>query len=420
MSKNKLLFPFILICTLFFLWAFLHNINGILIPQLKKVCQLSDTQSSFIDFAVYLGYFVFALPAGLFLHRFGYKKGILCGLFLFAAGALLFLPAADARNYAFFLAALFVAASGATFLETCANPYAANMGSPANPERQLNFAQSSNGLGAAVVPFIGSTFILSGVEHTKAELDAMQARGELAAYLQQEANSIKPVYLVMAGVLILVAIAFIFTKLPEIKETGGAHGTEFSLAVLRLPHVRWAVIAEFFYVGAQVGVTSFVVRFSKYTAQIPEKTAGDMLGWAMVGFMAGRFLGTFLMRYIRPAKLLSLYSIINIGLLLVVLSAHGRVAVYALMAIPFFLSIMFPTIFALGIKDLGEETKLASSLLVMSIIGGAFVPVMMGIISDHTGGNIQIAYIMPVVSMLFILWFGLRGHRIKNPQPAAA
>jgi FHS family L-fucose permease-like MFS transporter len=420
MAKNKLLFPFVLICTLFFLWAFLHNINGILIPQLKKVCQLSDTQSSFIDFAVYLGYFVFALPAGLFLHRFGYKKGILCGLFLFAAGALLFLPAADARNYSMFLVALFVAASGATFLETCANPYAANMGSPENPERQLNFAQSFNGLGAAIVPFIGSRFILSGVEHTKAELDAMQARGELAAYLQQEANSVKPVYLVIAGVLILVAIAFIFTRLPEIKETDGAHGTKFSLAVLRLPHVRWAVIAEFFYVGAQVGVTSFVVRFSKYTAKIPEKTAGDMLGWAMVGFMAGRFLGTFLMRYIRPAKLLSLYAIINIGLLLVVLSAHGRVAVYALMAIPFFLSIMFPTIFALGIKDLGEETKLASSLLVMSIIGGAFVPVMMGIISDHTGGNIQIAYVVPVVSMLFILWFGLRGHRIKNPQPAIA
>jgi FHS family L-fucose permease-like MFS transporter len=420
MSKNKLLLPFILICTLFFLWAFLHNINGILIPHLKKACQLSDTQSSFIDFAVYLGYFVFALPAGLFLQRYGYKKGILCGLFLFAAGALLALPAADARNYALFLLAFFVAASGATFLETCANPYAANMGSPKNPERQLNFAQSFNGLGAAVVPFIGSTFILSGVEHTKAELNAMQARGDLAAYLQQEANAIKPVYLVMAGVLILVAIAFIFTKLPEIKDTDGAHGTKFSLAVLRLPHVRWAVIAEFFYVGAQVGVTSFVVRFAKYTANIPEKTAGDMLGWAMVGFMAGRFLGTLLMRNIKPAKLLSLYAIINIGLLLVVLSAHGRLAVYALMAIPFFLSIMFPTIFALGIKDLGEETKLASSLLVMSIIGGAFVPVMMGIISDRTGGNIQIAYVMPVVSMLFILWFGLRGHRIKTSQPAVA
>jgi FHS family L-fucose permease-like MFS transporter len=305
-------------------------------------------------------------------------------------------------------------------LETVANPYAANMGSPKNPEQQLNFAQSFNGLGAAVVPFIGSKFILSGVEHTKAELNAMQVRGELTAYLQSEANTIKPVYLVMGVVLILVAIAFIFTKLPDVKQTGGLHGTEFSLRVLRLPHVRWAVLAEFFYVGAQVGVTSFVVRFSRYVANIGEKEAGDMLGWAMVGFMAGRFLGTLFMRYIKPAKLLSLYAAVNIGLLLLVLSAHGRVAVYALLAIPFFLSIMFPTIFALGIKDLGEETKLASSLLVMSIIGGAFTPVMMGIISDNTGGNIQVAYLMPVICMAFILWFGLRGHRIRDPKPAIA
>jgi MFS transporter, FHS family, L-fucose permease len=420
MSKNKLLFPFILVCTLFFLWAFLHNINGILIPHLKKVCQLSDTQSSFIDLAVYVGYFVFALPAGLFLHRYGYKKGILCGLFLFAAGALLFLPAADSRSYGLFLVALFVAASGATFLETVANPYAANMGSPENPEQQLNLAQSFNGLGAVLAPFIGTHFILSGIEHSKTELDAMQARGDLTAYLQQEANSIKPIYLVIAGVLILVAIAFIFTRLPEIKQTEGAHGTEFSLRVLRLPHVRWAVIAEFFYVGAQVGVTSFLVRFSKYTAGILEKEAGNLLGLAMVGFMVGRFLGTFLMRYIQPAKLLSLYAVINMVLLVVVVLAHGRIAVYALMAIPFFLSIMFPTIFALGIRDLGEETKLASSLLVMSIIGGAFTPVVMGQISDRTGGNIQVAYVMPVVCMVFILWFGLRGHRIKNPQPAIA
>jgi FHS family L-fucose permease-like MFS transporter len=294
------------------------------------------------------------------------------------------------------------------------------MGSPENPERQLNFAQSFNGLGAVIAPYIGTHFILSGIEHTKGELNAMQAKGELAGYLQQEANSVKPVYLVIAAVLVLVAITFIFTKLPEIKETKGAHGTEFSLAVLRLPHVRWAVIAEFFYVGAQVGVTSFLVRFSRYVANIGEKEAGDMLGLAMVGFMAGRFLGTFFMRYIQPVRLLSLYAVINMGLLVVVVLAHGRIAVYALMAIPFFLSIMFPTIFALGIRDLGEETKLASSLLVMSIIGGAFTPVVMGQISDRTGGNIQVAYIMPVVCMAFILWFGLRGHRIKNPQPAVA
>ena len=420
MVRQKFIFPFILICTLFFLWAFLHNINGILIPHLKKVCQLSDTQSSFIDFAVYLGYFVFALPAGLFLHRFGYKKGILCGLFLFALGALLFLPAANERNFGFFLVALFVAASGATFLETVANPYAANMGSPENPEQQLNLAQSFNGLGAAVAPLIGGQFILSGIEYSKTELAAMQAKGTLNAYLQQEANTVKPVYFVIAAVLIVVAIAFVFTRLPEIKETEGVHGTKFSLGVLRLSHVRWAVIAEFFYVGAQVGVTSFLVRFSRYTADIKEKEAAKLAGLAGLGFMIGRFLGTFLMRYVKPTKLLSLYAVINIGLLLLVLLANGRIAVYALVAVPFFLSIMFPTIFALGIKDLGEETKLASSLLVMSIIGGAFVPVMMGIISDHTGGNIQIAYVMPVVSMLFILWFGLRGHRIKNLQPAVA
>lgn len=420
MPKRNVIFPFILVCSLFFLWAFLHNINGILIPKLKKVCDLSDTQSSFIDVAVYVGYFVFAIPAGLVSHRFGYKKGILTGLFLFAMGALLFLPAADSRNYSLFLVALFVAASGATFLETVANPYAANMGSPSNPEQQLNFAQSFNGLGAVVAPYIGSTFILSGIEHSKTELASMQAHGTLTAYLQQEAHTIKMPYLIMAVILILVAVAFIFTKLPEIRETDGGHGTEFSIRVLRFPHVRWAVIAEFFYVGAQVGVTSFLVRFSRYTANIGEKEAGDMLGLAMVGFMAGRFLGTFFMRYIRPATLLSLYAIINIALLMVVLTGHGRLAVYALMTIPFFLSIMFPTIFALGIRDLGEETKLASSFLVMSIIGGAVTPFIMGIISDHTGGDIQVAYIMPVVCMLFIFWFAIRGHRIKALQPAIA
>jgi len=420
MPKKNVLFPFMLVCTLFFLWAFLHNINGILIPKLKKVCDLSDTQSSFIDVAVYVGYFVFAIPAGLVSHRFGYKKGILCGLFLFALGALLFLPAADTRNYALFLVALFVAASGATFLETVANPYAANMGSPDNPEQQLNLAQSFNGVGAIVAPLIGQQYILSGIEHSKSELAAMQAHGQLTAYLQGEANSIKPPYLIMAAILVLVAIAFIFTKLPEIKEADGSHATEFSIRVLRFPHVRWSVIAEFFYVGAQVGVTSFLVRFSRYAANIGEKEAGGMLTWAMVGFMAGRFLGTFIMRYVRPATLLSVYAVINIGLLMVVLTGHGKVAVYALMAIPFFLSIMFPTIFALGIRDLGEETKLASSFLVMSIIGGAFTPFVMGVISDHYGGDIQIAYIMPVVCMLFILWFGVRGHRVRNLQPAVA
>jgi MFS transporter, FHS family, L-fucose permease len=421
MSKNKYLVPFILVCTLFFMWAFLHNINGILIPHLKKVCHLSDTQSSFIDLAVYLAYFAIAIPAGLFSHKFGYKKGILLGLCLYAVGALIFLPAADNRSYVLFLLALFIAASGAAFLETMANPYAAILGSPETSEQRLNFAQSFNGLGAVAAPFVGTHLILSGVEHSQAELNAMAARGQLEAYLHQEASSLKPPYLVIAIVLILLAIIFTFTKLPEVTEstTEGHIATKFSLSVFRISHVRWAAIGEFFYVGAQAGILSFFIRFARYTANIPEIEAGNLQTIAMVGFMGGRFLGTYFMRFVKPTRLLSLYAIINIGLVLIALLTHGRIAVYTLMLTPFFMSIMFPTIFALGIKDLGEETKMAASFLVMAIIGGAFTPLMMGLISDRTG-SIQIAYIMPVICFSFILYFGLQGYKIKQPKASLA
>ena len=424
MSKNKYLLPFILICTLFFMWAFLHNINGILIPKLKKVCHLSDTQSSLVDLAVYLAYFVAAIPAGLFSHKFGYKKGIIFGLFLYAAGALIFLPAADNRTFLLFLLALFIAASGAAFLETMANPYATILGKPETSEQRLNLAQSFNGLGAVVAPLIGTQFIFSGIEHTQAELDTMKANGQLESYLQFEAGSFKPVYLIIAIVLVLLAILFIRSKLPEVTETTEeAHSaSKFSLSILRFSHVRWAAIGEFFYVGAQSGILGFFVRFARHTADIPEKEAGLLQTYAMVGFMAGRFLGTWFMRYIKPNRLLTLYAVINIGLVTIALTTHGRIAVYTLMATPFFLSIMFPTIFALGIKDLGEETKLAASILVMAIIGGAFTPLMMGIISDKTGGNIQIAYIMPIISFFFILYFGIQGYKIKpiTRKPALA
>lgn len=422
MSKNKYLLPFILICTLFFMWAFLHNINGILIPQLKKVCHLTDTQSSLTDLALYLAYFIAAIPAGLFSHRFGYKKGIIFGLFLFAAGALIFLPAADSRTFPMFLLAIFIAASGAAFLETMANPYATILGKPETSEQRLNLAQSFNGLGAVVAPFIGTNFILSGIEHTQAELDALKAKGQLEAYLQQEASSLKPPYLIIAVVLVILAIVFIRTKLPEVTETTeDAHTTtKFSLSILRVSHVRWAAIGEFFYVGAQAGILGFFIRFAKQSAGIPEKEAGALQTYAMIGFMAGRFLGTYFMRFIKPARLLTIYAVINIALVTIALTTHGRIAVYTLMATPFFMSIMFPTIFALGIKDLGEETKLAASILVMAIIGGAFTPLLMGIISDKTG-SMQTAYIMPLICFFFILYFGVKGYKIKpitKSQPA--
>ena len=425
MSKNKTLVPFIRVTSLFFLWAFLHNLNPILIPHLKKACQLNDTQSSLVDFPIYLAYCLAAIPAGLFMHRYGYKKGIIFGLIMFALGALLFTFAASERNFLFFLFALFVQGSGAAFLETVANPYMANLGDPAHSEERLNFAQSFNGLGAMVAPLVGAQFILSGIEHTPQELDTLKANGTLQTYLQTEANMVKPPYFVIAAVVLLVALLFVFTKLPEIKEPdagldnpganahGNVPGTQFSFKVFRFSHLKWAIFGIFFYVGSQVGVGSFFIRFSRFVANIPEKEAGRLFAYiAMVGFMAGRFLGTFFMRYIKPARLLSLYAAINILLLTVGILAKGHVAVYAVMATPFFMSIMFPTIFALGIKDLGEETKMASSFLVMAIIGGAVAPLAMGAISDATG-SIQVAYIVPLICFAYILFFGLKGHKIK-------
>jgi len=414
MAKNKYFLPFILVTSLFFLWAFLHNLNPILIPHLKKACQLNDTQSALIDSSVYLAYFIIAIPAGLFMHRFGYKKGILFGLLLYAIGALLFIPAASARNYTFFLSALFIIASGATFLETVANPYITLLGDKETSEQRLNFAQSFNGVGAFIAPLLGGQFILSGIEHSKNELQQMDTN-QLGSYLQSEADTVKIPYLVIASAVIIVGFFFLITKLPDVKEPDSDRaGTKFSFRIFRFTHVKWAVIAQFFYVGAQVGVGSFFIRFTRFVVDMPEKQAAFLWGSvAMVGFMAGRFTGTLFMRYVKPSKLLSVYSLINIILLVLALFTKGHVAVYAVMAVPFFMSIMFPTIFALGIKDLGEETKMASSFIVMSIIGGAFAPLLMGLISDKTG-SIQFAYIVPLLCFISVLYFGIKGHKIKT------
>ncbi len=416
MSKNKYLFPFILVTSLFFLWAFLHNTNPILIPHLKKACQLTDTQSSFIDSAVYLGYFLIAIPAGLFMHKYSYKQGIILGLILYAAGAFLFIPAATAHSYTFFLFALFIIASGATFLETVANPYISILGDKETSTQRLNFAQSFNGVGAFVAPIIGGKFILSGIEHTPAELKSMSA-GQLAAYLQSEADTVKIPYMIMGGAVIILILLFVFTHLPNVKEDDSAvgnhsPGTDFSIRVLKHRHLAWAVVAQFFYVGAQVGVGSFFIRYSKFVAAVGEKDAAFLWGSiAMVGFMVGRFAGTFFMRFIDPARLLTIYAAINILLLIIALTTHGNIALYAIMAVPFFMSIMFPTIFALGIKGLGEETKIASSFLVMSIIGGGVAPLFMGLISDRTG-SIQMAYIVPLLCFFVVLYYGLKGHKV--------
>lgn len=415
MSKpNKYLLPFILVTSLFFLWAFLHNINPILIPHLKKACRLTDTQSAFIDTAVYLAYFSIALPAGWFMHKYGYKKGIIFGLLLYGTGTLLFLPAASSLNYSFFLLALFIIASGATFLETVANPYITKLGDEKTSAQRLNFAQSFNGVGAFIAPIIGGQIILSGIEHSPEELKQMELAGTLNTYLQSEAATVRMPYLIIAVIVFLLVALFFVTKLPEGENSEGDEAHSFSFNVFRHRHVTWAVIAQFFYVGAQVCVGSFFIRFSKYVMDMPEKEAAFKWGSiAMVGFMVGRFTGTFFMRYIKPEKLLGLYAVINILLMSLATFSHSSVAVYALIAVPFFMSIMFPTIFALGIKGLGEETKIASSFIVMSIVGGALFPLLIGKISDATGGNIQLGYIVPMICFVAVALFAWKGHQVK-------
>jgi MFS transporter, FHS family, L-fucose permease len=398
-SSNKLAVS--LIISLFFLWGLAHNMNPILIPHLKKACQLSDLQSAFIDSAFYIGYFVMALPAGYIMKRVGYKGGILIGLVLFALGAFLFYPAAIIREYSIFLAALFIIASGLTFLETAANPYITVLGEPATAVQRLNFAQSFNGLAATLAPFIGGLFILSGNELSDEQKNAMSPE-RLGAYLDIEAATVKIPYLIIGLVVLLVAIIIYRTKLPDIIESEEReHKTGHS--IWKEKNLLLSVMAQFFYVGAQVCVGSFFIRFAGFVAGIRERDAAMFLSAALLGFMVGRFFGTFLMKYISPARLLLLYGVINILLLIVAINTTGVFAVYCLVGVEFFMSIMFPTIFSLGIRGLGNKTKEGSSLLIMSIVGGAILPVIMGRVSDVS--NIQNSYIVPCLCFIFIVYF---------------
>jgi MFS transporter, FHS family, L-fucose permease len=409
--KNKFLFAFILITSLFFLWGFAHNLNPILIPHLKKACQLSDFQSAFIDSAFFIGYFVVALPAGIYMKRYGYKSGIIVGLLLFAVGAFLFYPAASTRAFGFFLFALFVIASGLTFLETAANPYITVLGDSATATQRLNFSQSFNGLAATLAPLMGSVFILSGKNLSESELQTISPDA-LNAYLQEEASSVQIPYIVIGLVVLAVAFLIWRTQLPEIQEQEDGH-TEWSLGgILQQKNLVLGVIAQFFYVGAQVCVSSFFIRFLDKTANIQEKDAAAYLAVALLGFMIGRFVGTFLMQYIAPYRLLAIYSVVNLVLLFTSIAIGGTFSIYALIGVEFFMSIMFPTIFSLSIYGLGSQTKLGSSLVIMAIAGGAVFPVIMGRISDLY--NIQTAYIVPALCFLVVLYFALKTTAKEN------
>jgi len=411
-SKKKYLVPFILVVCLFFLWGMAHNLDSILIPHLKKACQLNNRQSTLVDTSVFLAYFLMAIPAGMMLKRWGYKVSMIIGLVVFAGGAFLFVPAANQLSYETFLFALFIIGCGLTILETSANPYAAVLGDPAKATSRLNLAASFNGLAAMVAPFIGSMFILSGKSFTPTELAAMPELTR-TSYFMEEAASVKMPYIVLGSVLLLIAVIFCFIKFPEIKTKNedGIPASNF-FAVLRHRHLSWAVVAQFFYVGAQVCVTSFFIRMAQQGAGFDEKTAAYYLAMYGLLFTVGRFAGTALLQFVASHKLLSLYAIISAVLCLVAILGNGAYVIYALGAIGFFMSVMFPTIFALGISGLGEDTKPGSSWLIMAIVGGAILPYAMGTMIDMYDDNIQIGYSIPMVCFLIILFFGLKGYKI--------
>jgi len=393
LTERKYILPLVLITSLFFLWALGVNLNDVLIPHLKKAFRLTDLQSSLIQTAFFGGYFLAALPAGRLMERIGYKKGILTGLALCATGALLFIPAATILAYWFFLLALFVMACGQSFLEVAANPYVTVLGPAGSAERRLNLAQSFNSVGAVVTPVIGAAFILTNTESQAAQT--------------AEANTVRIPYLIIASIFLAVAAMIYFTKLPEVQD--GAPEPQKLREVWKHPHLVRGVLAQFFYVGAQVGVASFIIRLTEYLVPgTADKAAAGYLKWHLLGFMIGRFAGSAMMKYIPASRLLAAFAVACLICVTVALVTTGSIPIYAVVLIGFFHSIMFPTIFALSIKGLGAYTKLGSSLLVMSIIGGAVLPVTMGYVSDAT--NIQRALIVPLVCYVYILSFAARRH----------
>ncbi|WP_448699533.1 L-fucose:H+ symporter permease [Mucilaginibacter sp. AW1-3] len=414
LKGKTLLLPFVLICCLFFLWGMVHNLDGVLIPHLKKACQLNNRQSTLVDTAIFLAYFIMAIPAGMLLKKFGYKNSIIIGLILATIGAALFIPAANALAYTGFLGALFIIGCGIAILETAANPYSAILGDPAGATTRLNLAAAFNGTAAFVGPLVGTLFILSGKEYTADQLKAMPDAAR-SAFLLHEASSVKLPYGILAATLAVIAILFFIAKLPEIKsvskeETSG--GSFFG--ALRHKHLSWAVVAQFFYVGAQVCVTSFFIRMAKQGAGFDEIKAGYYLTMYGVLFMGGRFIGTLFLQFVKSHKLLTIYAVITTLLCVVAILGKGAYVVYCLGAIGFFMSIMFPTIFALGIDGIGDDTKPGSSWLIMSIVGGAILPYLMGTVIDLNHDNIQMGYIVPLICFLVIVYFGVNGYKIKK------
>ncbi|HCW08764.1 MAG TPA: L-fucose:H+ symporter permease [Cytophagales bacterium] len=390
--------PLILVTSLFFLWGLANILNSSLIAHFQPVFDISRTQALLVETAFYFGYFTIAIPAGLFIERFSYKSGILLGLALYAIGALLFIPAANQLQFGFFLVALYIIASGLAFLETAANPYITVLGKSETAVQRLNFSQSFNGVALVVGPWLAGQFIFAGNEGALTSLEEKQAA----------ANAVIFPYTLLAITVLCVAALFSFTKMPE--PTKGKK-IKFDKSIFNHKHFKYAIIVQLLYVGAQAGIWGITIN---YVIDLIPGTTREVASksFMVIGtflFVSGRFLGTWLMTFIKDHKLLMVYGLAASVLCLSGIFTSGLLAVYSVLGLNLFMSIMFPTIFALGVQDLGDNTKLGSSFVIMSIVGGAILPPLMGLIADHVG--IQQSFVIPCICFIAVMLYGWKGYQ---------
>ncbi|MBX6379628.1 FHS family L-fucose permease-like MFS transporter [Thermoflavifilum aggregans] len=397
-AANRTRFAFILVTSLFFLWGFAYGLLDSLNKHFQDVFQITKLRSAWLQAAYFGGYFLMALPAGIIMKNFGYKRGILIGLGLYAAGAFFFYPSAQWHSFNAFLLALFVLACGLCCLETAANPYVTVLGPRQSAAFRINLAQSFNGVGSFLGPFLASQlFFKESVQNSSLQ-------------------SVQYTYLGIAILVVLIAGLFYFTPLPEINEEAQLQQEAHihSRPLFQNRHFVLGVAAQFFYVAAQVGVAAFFINYViENWEQASSSLAAVLLGVSLILFTAGRFIGTLLMKWIEASRLLALYAVINILLCVMVIFLHGQISVIALMIIFFFESIMFPTIFALGVRNLGQHTRQGGSFIIMSIVGGALSPLLMGWIADHQHSTAQ-AFVVPLICFAVVAHYGFWGHRIRS------
>ena len=421
-SKGVAVFPvgqmalFVLVLVLFFLWGMSNNLTDILVQQFRKSFELSRFSAQLVSTANFTGYFCMAIPAALVMRRWGYKVGMVTGLCLFGAGMVLFWPAAVSGKYVPFLVALFAVGCGASILETAANPFMAQFGPAETSERRLNFAQMFNPPGTILGVWVGRQFILSGVELTPAEVAAKKAAGTYVAYLHGEIMRVVPTYIALGSVVLLFALVLARMKFPKMTsehegDTGG-HGS-FG-ALLHYPQLWFAVAANVLNVGAQICMWSNIIFYLKQYTPLGEKTAANYIIYSLVAMLAGRFLTTPLMKYISASKILGIYGVANVVLMTLAVTRPGMLGAWAIVGGSFFISIMFPTIFALGLKGLGENTKLGGSMLVMAIVGGAFFPLLLGWIARSTG-SMALGYLVPLFCFAGVAAYGFAAPLILPP-----